>query len=432
MASPVDGVSRLSGEFLDGNLEAVYRSTLRQAEFDQIRLIWLLALLFFCAYGAIDVLLLSSGLDLFALRLAILCCGGLAIAVGATVHSHQLRDRVNFLALLLVSVCYVQILQRRELPGNPQGAIMLLVVGMYMFSPGRFSWVCINGISCSLLYWHSVGPEFGRVGGWVSLSYLVPANLLAALALARLNEARRRSYAHQQQLRLAHRQSRQLLYNALPRVTAQYLQKHPGQLPAQHIDSATVVFADIVGFTSLSRQLSAPDLVIFLNHLFSSFDSELEQFGLEKIKTLGDAYMAVAGAPTPLQDHAERGLAFALAQRRCDWEVGAALGMPLQLRIGLNSGPLVAGVVGRKRYAFDVWGETVNLASRLQVMSDPDQILVAASTCSACGNGFQFGPERILALKGGGSVTACYLRESQLAISSAQASTEVCTAGGTV
>lgn len=160
--------------------------------------------------------------------------------------------------------------------------------------------------------------------------------------------------------------------------------------------------------------------------------------------------MAVAGAPTRLEDHAERGLAFALALCRCGREVGAALGMPLQLRIGLNSGPLVAGVIGHKRYAFDVWGETVNIASRLQVMSDPDQILVAASACRAGGDGFQFGPRRLLALKGGGSVTACFLESlqpveslqsaeglqpcssSQLAISSAQASTEVCTAGGTV
>jgi class 3 adenylate cyclase len=437
MAAIRNGVSRLSGEFLDGEVEADYRSTQRQAESDQIRLIWMWALLFFCVYGAIDVLFLSRGFDLFTLRLAILGCGGLAIVLGATVGSYKTRDQINFLALLLVSMCYVQLLQQRDMPGNSQGAILLLVVGMYMFSPGRFYWVCVNGIGCSLLFWYSVGSEVGRLGGWVSHSYLIPANLLAALALARLNRARRHAYANQQKLRLAHRQSRRLLYNTLPRETVLFLQKYPGQLPARQIDAASVVFADIVGFTDLSRQLSAARLVALLNSLFSSFDLALEQLGLEKIKTLGDAYMAVAGAPAKMPNHVEIAVAFAVAQLRCCREVGASVGLPLRLRVGVNSGPLVAGVIGRKRYAFDVWGETVNVASRLQAAAAPGQILVSAAVRNVCGEQFHFSPPRQVALKGCGNVEVYYLDSSrccssQSDIASAVASTDDCAAGGTV
>lgn len=423
MAGHMERVSRLTGEFIDRGQESSYRRGQRLAEYAQIRLIWLLALLFFSAYGAVDVLLLSRGLDLFGLRLLILFCGGCAIVLGSQCKTHQSRDLVNFLALLLVSVCYVWLLQRRDMPGNPQGAMLLLVIGIYMFSPGRFLLVCANALFCSILFWWYVGAEMGRLGGWVSHSYLVPANVLAMLALSRLNQARRqvflsqirlarevrRTQKAQRNLRRMHRRSRELLFNALPKATVEYLQLNPGTLPAQKVPRASVIFADIVGFTTLSRKLSAGQLLRLLNRLFSAFDDMLEHYRVEKIKTLGDAYMAVAGAAECQSDHAPCALRFALAQRECCARIASETGVTLQLRIGVHSGPLIAGVIGRTRFAFDVWGETVNLASRLQGAALPGDILVSRQSRDLASEGFHYGSLRRIPLKGCGLVSACTL-----------------------
>ncbi len=414
MQATRDGVSRLSGEFLDRALENRFRVSQGEAEILHIRQVWLLALLFFLGYGAIDIMMLSRGVALFEFRLAILLCGLGALLIGARSHSHHQRDLVNFLALLLVSGAYVALLQRRNMQSNPQGAIMLLVVGIYMFSPGRFLLVVANGVCCTAFFWLSIAGEMGRLGGWVSHSYLIPANLLAAIALARHNRARRQIYLGElqqrrarRQLREAHRRSRELLYNALPRATAEYLQKNPGRLPARQVDCATVVFADLVRFSGVSRQVPAEQLLALLNELFSAADELLAAHRLEKIKTVGDAYMAVAGAPEPDAAHARNSLGFAFAYRRCCAELAEQWQLPLQLRVGIHSGPLVAGVIGKTRYAFDIWGETVNIASRLQGEAPADAVLISVATRQLAGADYRYGDCRLLELRGCGPVLAC-------------------------
>ncbi len=414
-------VSACTGEFLDAALETQFRDGQRLAETDQIRLIWLLALFFFCLYGALDFYMLARGGDLFQLRLFILVFGSLGMLMSARLNRAFSRDLVYFLSLALVSLGYIALLHARDLSGNRQGAILLLVVGIYMFSPGRFWLVCANGLICTVGFWATTWLA-GNSAGWIAVSYLAPANLLACLVLSRTNRLQRLAYAQRQQLaqeikqrrqferalKSAHKRNRDILYNALPRDIARQLQFHPEKLPVQGVADATVLFADIVGFSELSRQVSAERLIEILNALFTRFDANTADCGLEKIKTIGDAYLAVAGAPRTQPEHCLLATKLALAMNDSCEKVALELQQPLQLRIGLHCGPLVAGVIGRNRFAYDIWGETVNIASRVQDNAKPGEVLVSQTVRDSVANQFSFGVARPYLLKGCGEyVLSC-------------------------
>ena len=149
---------------------------------------------------------------------------------------------------------------------------------------------------------------------------------------------------------------------------------------ADRIDAVTVLFADIVGFTRIAARLSPVRLVADLDRLVSAFDALAVELGVEKIKTVGDAYLAVAGVPEPRADHADA--AAALAQRMLETTARLApqLGADYRLRIGLHSGPVLAGVIGSRKFSYDVWGDTVNVASRLQQLAAPGTVTISAAT----------------------------------------------------
>jgi class 3 adenylate cyclase len=414
----------VSGEFIEGTREQYFRDQQLSAEVRQIRLIWVIALCFFLVYGGVDYWLFGpqDSTHLFSPRLLILVVGTLVVLTTLSAVGRRHRDLIGFFALLLVSVSYALLLQRRAPgPGSP-GALLLLVIGMYMFTPGRYWLICCNAVLCSAL---SVLLLAGIASAETRLqySYLVPANLLAALALGQLNRLRRRSFLISELLRaevlarrraqhslaIMHRRSRELLHNALPASIAQQLQQDPGHLPAQDHAAATVLFADLVGFTSLSRQLAPRQLLQLLNDLFSGFDELAAQFSLEKIKTVGDAYMAVAGVTEATPQPQERAARMALALvERCDLAT-REWGLALRLRVGIHCGPLVAGVIGRQRLAFDIWGETVNIASRLQSAAPAGRILVSQAVRQGCPGKFLFGPRRRLQLRGCGAISASTL-----------------------
>ena len=156
-----------------------------------------------------------------------------------------------------------------------------------------------------------------------------------------------------------------LLHNILPQDIAEQLKARPGTIARTH-DEVTVLFADLCGFTPLAADLSATEVVELLNEIFSRFDALCAQHGVEKIKTIGDAYMAVAGVPQPRADHAEACADLALAMRAEVAKLAARLGRPLDFRIGMHMGPVIAGVIGSSKFAYDLWGDTVNTAARME------------------------------------------------------------------
>jgi guanylate cyclase len=234
---------------------------------------------------------------------------------------------------------------------------------------------------------------------WYAANLFVPLGI--TFALLRYTDVRRRR---------AEARSEELLTNAIPAAIAARLKRGEGRIAESYPDT-TVLFADLAGFTPWARETDPAEVVGFLDGLFTRFDELAAQSGVEKIKTIGDAYMAVAGAPEPRSDHAQatmrlaRDMLTALAGARDRFDV------PLELRIGLASGPVVGGVIGDRRILFDLWGDTVNTAARMQSSGIPGRIQVAGSTRELLGDGWSFEEREPVDVKGLGSMTTYLLAQ---------------------
>lgn len=207
--------------------------------------------------------------------------------------------------------------------------------------------------------------------------------------------------------------SERLLLNILPASIAARL-KHQHLTIADHFDEVSVLFADIVGFTELSSRMSPTNLVEILNQVFSSFDNLVEEHGLEKIKTIGDAYMVVAGLPIPQADHVERIANLALAMQQVLGDITQRHETPLTIRIGIHTGAVVAGVIGIKKFAYDLWGDTVNTASRMESHGVAGAIQVSHQVYEILQyhQGYHFTPRGTVDIKGKGLMLV-YLLQSQ-------------------
>jgi len=202
--------------------------------------------------------------------------------------------------------------------------------------------------------------------------------------------------------------SERLLLNILPAPIADRLRDGATTIAEDQPD-VTVLFADIVDFTALGEQLGAQALVGLLNDVFVIFDSLAETAGLEKIKTIGDAYMVVGGLPLPRADHLAAVLNLAIAMCDAISQVKTPHGERLQLRIGIDTGPVVAGVIGRHKFSYDLWGDTVNTASRMESHGMPGRVQVTDRVAQAAGGQFEFEPRRAVEVKGKGTKTTFLL-----------------------
>jgi adenylate cyclase len=191
-----------------------------------------------------------------------------------------------------------------------------------------------------------------------------------------------------------------LLFNILPVTIAERLREAPNEVIAERFEEATVLFADLTGFTGLAARLGPQKIVALLDDLFSAFDALAARHGVEKIKTIGDAYMAAAGVPAPRPGHAAAVADMALGMLGAADEVGKRHGETLRLHVGIASGPVMAGIIGRTRFSYDVWGDTVNLAARLEAWGKPGTIVVNAAVRDALARSHAFEPLGTAELKG--------------------------------
>jgi adenylate cyclase len=195
-----------------------------------------------------------------------------------------------------------------------------------------------------------------------------------------------------------------LLLNVLPADVAERLQSDPHSI-ADHFDEVSILFADVVDFTPLSSRLDAREVVGLLDRLFTSFDELVDRYDVEKIKTIGDCYMVAAGVPRERPDHARALAALALEMRECAKRCLVDRdGHDLRLRIGISSGPVVAGVIGRRRFLYDLWGDTVNMASRMESHGTPDEIQITRSTWALLNGHFVTEPIGLVDVKGKGKI----------------------------
>ena len=207
----------------------------------------------------------------------------------------------------------------------------------------------------------------------------------------------------------AEQTNEELLNNVLPKSIATRLKKKEPTI-ADGFQNASILFADLTGFTRLSLKLKPDDLVEMLDTIFSRFDELVDQYGLEKIKTIGDEYMVASGIPIPRDDHAQALAGFALAMRDSLAEYSAANDVDLQMRIGINSGPVVAGVIGKRRFLYDLWGDSVNTASRMESHGIPGEIQVTEATRDLLDGQFTFIDRGVIDIKGKGPMQTYLLQ----------------------
>jgi adenylate cyclase len=254
-----------------------------------------------------------------------------------------------------------------------------------------------------------IGPIWDPLPGWftstmLALNIAVGGTIVFTL-LAVFASQRRAALAA---LQVEQAKAENLLLNILPRSIADKL-KAQSQPIADQFESASILFADVVDFTPWSERLAPVEVVGYLDRLFSHFDALAERYGLEKIKTIGDCYMVAAGVPTPRPDHARALALMALDMLEAMHSNDEVEHLGLELRVGINSGPVVAGVIGRKRFLYDLWGDAVNTASRMESHGAPGRIQITRETYELLADEFECDPRGTISVKGKGELEAWYL-----------------------
>jgi class 3 adenylate cyclase len=242
----------------------------------------------------------------------------------------------------------------------------------------------------------------------------LPKPIDAVLLIARINaclEKKRlgdleQGYVHH--LQAEQEKSERLLLNILPAPIAERLKSGENVIADSFVE-VTVLFADIAGFTKLATEVSPVELVERLNEIFSAFDRLAEKHRLEKIKTIGDAYMCVGGLPTPLPNHAEAIAEMALDMQQEIFKINAERGTQLSIRVGFHTGPVIAGIIGKKKFNYDLWGDTVNTASRMESAGHPGHIQTSESTYQLLRNKYVFAKRPPIEVKGKGAMTTYLL-----------------------
>ena len=208
--------------------------------------------------------------------------------------------------------------------------------------------------------------------------------------------------------RREHERSESLLLNILPGPIAERLKEGQGIIADGYPD-VTILFADIVDFTKLSARTSPRQLVVLLNRVFTAFDRLAQHYRLEKIKTIGDAFMVAGGLPEPRPDHAEAIAEMALDMRAEVQRLSAELGEPLSVRIGINTGPVVAGVIGERKFAYDLWGDAVDTASRMESHGAENRIQLNENTYERLKSKFICEERGMIDIKGKGEMRTYFL-----------------------
>ena len=236
---------------------------------------------------------------------------------------------------------------------------------------------------------------------------LLRARIFSSLEKKRLRDLEQKNMEmlnrEKELLEVEQLKTEKLMLNILPRPIADRLKRGEKNISGSYPD-VTILFSDLVGFTKMSSQTSATDLVKLLNDLFTRFDKRADALGVEKIKTIGDAYMAVAGLPIPRPDHAQLCAELALGMFDDLKAFNQENGKELDMRIGLNSGPVVAGVIGYTKFSYDLWGNTVNTASRMESTSKPGRVQVSPATYEAIKNDFVVEDGGLMECKGLGEI----------------------------
>ena len=296
----------------------------------------------------------------------------------------------------------------------PIGLMLPMISGYVISGDLRYSsavgWLTIGGyFSIGIYEQHALASSTEGLDFFTLNFFLISMNIIGMIVGYVLELSKRLDFLHRQVIEEQNREterlraeSERLLLNVLPVSIAERLKRFDPI--ADHFSDASILFADLVGFTEFSACKTPSEIVIILNRIFSEFDKLTDRYGLEKIKTIGDAYMVVSGLPSPRPEHLESIAEMALEMQHTIEKLSKDNGTNLQLRVGINSGPVVAGIIGIKKFSYDLWGDTVNVASRMEALGLPGKIQVSEAVFQALKDRFTFEQRGLIPVKGKGEM----------------------------
>jgi class 3 adenylate cyclase len=334
----------------------------------------------------------------------------LSYAMGLAIAAFSLFRRRWPVAVLVASAVTYQVYNWFDNPGI-FAAVPLSVALATAWAAGHRRWSLVVAAWVGggpLVYWALADTDWAlrpQVAAGIGPDL---AMLVAVLLLGEAVRTRRALDRSHRLLLAEQERSEGLLLNILPAPIAARLKQGEGVI-ADRFPDVTVLFADLVDFTQRSQRVAPEQVVAALNELFSVFDRLAQDQGLEKIKTVGDAYMVAGGLPDPRPDHAQAVAEMALAIREEIARRSDPSGQPLAVRIGIDTGPVVAGVIGTSKFIYDVWGDTVNTASRMETQGVPGCIQVTASTWRRLRDGYRFQRRGPIQVKGKGELVTYFL-----------------------
>jgi adenylate cyclase len=357
-------------------------------------LIILTTVIFALRYG------LTEGMEYRPLVLINLC---IALVVAFVPFAHRFSEIAG--GLLIVVTEYVALTGIASYLGREGGTALLFVIGaaapFFVFGLERIRLavaVVVIGLVLHLYVWFSYPPGSAFIPPNPRiLNDLYTQSAITAFGLIAVTVW----YAFRL-VENAKGETDRLLRNILPEKIVERLKTKPDTLIADTFDSASILFSDISGFVPLARSLGAAKVVDLLNTIVREFDALAAKHGVEKIKTIGDAYMAAAGIPEPAADHTERVARLGLDMLAFIEKLRRETGIDIAIRIGIASGPVMAGVIGTNKFSYDVWGDTVNLASRLENRSVPGRILICPACRQRLEHAFTFESRGAIEIKGVG------------------------------
>ena len=406
-------VSILPARFSDPEVEARYQRAARTLRLPFVRLYIGVLALVIVAYAIVDPLFLTAdraGALSVAYAAALVVLGGYAAATFADEYAERPFADMFALLCLAASVSAINMQLFDELIGLHQDMHAIGVINRLGVT--AFAAVALAGrprlfaayVPCDLAIFLSFVLPEQSVGTGLAFALLSYASGAAVAGMINLTVAAssRRSFAMSEALESERARAEAMVHNMLPPSAAQRLRD--GQMVADSYGDATVVFIDIVGFSLLAKRVSPGHLVQLLNGFFNLADGCAAETGVEKVKTIGDAYLAISGGNHSSDNSADAAIAFARGVIAGLGAIGADSGVELKVRIGIHSGPVVGGVIGATRMAYDYWGETMNIAARIEGAAQPNGIAISESAWMRTRMRDGFGEGVTVTLKGVGDI----------------------------
>ena len=400
-------INPLTLSFTNATLEKEFLNHYFRSSLKQVRFAMILAIVVYIFLGIVDLQFAPEIKDkLLLIRFGFflpICITVLGLSL-STYFPKIMQISISvtiFIAAIIAPVVAILI------PSLGVNYIGLTSILMYNYTTVklRFVTASITGFSIFLVYnILDIAIIKTPVNKLIETDFYLAATICVGMfASYQMELYLRQDYTRNILLQEEQRKAEELLLNVLPASIALRL-KAGDKVIAESFPDVTILFADLVNFTQLSSRISARELVNILNEIFSEFDRLAEKHGLEKIKTIGDAYMVVGGLPIQRVDHAQAIADMALDMRREIQRISNLSEEPLSIRIGINTGPVVAGIIGIKKFIYDLWGDAVNVASRMESQGIPDQIHVTVETYQALRQEYIFQERGKIQVKGKGEM----------------------------